>query len=141
MRISEMLITVFVIAMFSTGFVAFYAAMLNANGIAAQNFSYVNNTSATVSSLNNIYNRINTSQSQSSGLSGGIVAFAPINLLFGAFDAIMMAFQVPIFFYSLITDLTAQITGFPLWIAGMLTNIIMVIFISALIYLIIGRPF
>jgi len=132
---------VFVIAIFSTGFIGFYSAMLNANGLTAQGFSYANNTSATVNSLNNIYNTIETSQNQSTGLASGIVSFAPINLLFAAFNAVMTALQTPVFFYNLITDMTAQITGFPLWVSGMFVSIIMIIVISAVIYLIIGRPF
>ena len=139
MKISELIIMIFVIAIFSTGFIGFYAAVLNSNGLTAQNFTSLNNTTATVTAINRIYN--DTVQSQNNtGLTGSIITFAPVGLLFGAFNAVMQAFTLPAVLFGMIGDLGA-LAGIPVYVTNALIAIVGIMIISAIIYLIIGRPF
>ena len=140
MRLSEMLIIVFLIAIFATGFVGFYGAVMTSENLEYSNFSYANNTSSTLTTIEKMYNRTESAQGES-GAGNGLISLAPINLLLGAYDAIMMTFQLPNLFTSMIADMTSQVFGFPTYVGYYLSAIIMIIFISALIYLIIGKVF
>lgn len=140
MRISELIIIILVIAMFSTGFLGFYGALMNANNLTPQNFTGVNNTSSTVTSIRTMHSDISSAQN-TTGTSGNIISFAPLNLLHGAYNAVMQAFTLPGIFVNIIGELTSSITGWPRWASDSMNAIIMIIVISALIYLIIGRKF
>jgi len=140
MRISELMIMIFVISMFSMGFLGFYGALMSANDLTPQDFSSTNNTSSTVESIRIMTEDVSSAQN-TTGTSGNIISFAPLNLLHGAYNAIMQAFALPGIFISIIGDLTSSITGFPRWAADSLNAIIGIIIISAIIYLIIGRKF
>lgn len=140
MKISSLMISVFVIALFSTGFIGFYSAVLGANGMSTTNFTSANDTSSTMSYLYTMYNT--TEQGQNSTVSDGVSTdSAPTNIWTAAFNSIMYAFKMPGFYINMINEFTSSATGMPPYVSGFLIAIIMVIVISALIYMIIGREF
>ena len=137
MKISELLMMVFVIGLFTTGYIGFSGMLV---GTAMPSFNNTTDTSTTSSYLHSMYNTVNASQSQTPSNTQNIVAFAPYNLLTGAFSAVMTALNLPAFFYNMITELTTML-GLPLYVGQALDAIILIIIISAILYLIIGRQF
>ena len=140
MKISTLMISVFLIGLFSAGFITFYSSLLGANAMSTSNFTSTNNTSTTMNYLNEIYSK--TEQGQNTTVPTSLLSdSAPTNIWAAAFNAVMYSFKMPDFFVGLIGDFTSEVTGVPDYVGGFLVAIVMVIVIASLIYLIIGRVF
>ena len=138
MKISSLLIIIFLISGFVTGFIGFYGALMAANGLTPADFSTSTNTSETLTSIETMYNITEASQN-TTAVSGTATSDAPYNLLTGAFNAVMQTLNLPIFFFGLVTDLTTKVTGMPVWFAGIVNGIILVMIIAGLVKFFSGR--
>lgn len=143
MKLQSMIITILIIGMVSSGLLTYASFVVFSEEAAAgrniADWSTVNNTSTVQQQLQIMYNDSVSMQNASSPASGTIVAFAPLNLLTGAYDMIIQMIKTPIFFINIIGDMTAKVTGMPTWFSNGLIAIISVLVIWEVIYLIIGR--
>jgi hypothetical protein len=137
MRLANILITVLLIGGFSMGFAGFFGSIASPSCLTSHNFTSMNYINQVANTTQSMYGIVNESQTQSFS-SGNILSIAPVNLLFGAYNAGMLILQTPIFFYSMIYDLTS-ILGFPAWVAIMLYGIILIIVVFSIISFITGR--
>ena len=137
MKISSLLIVIFLISGFVSGFTLFYGALMNANDLSIYDFNTSANTSQTMSTIESIYNITEASQnttavSTSTGFTG------PENIITGGYNVIMQVVNLPIFFGGLITDLTSKIFGLPIWATTMFYGIITILIIAAIMTAILG---
>lgn len=130
MKISTLLITIFMISIFTTGFIGFYGALMSENDLEAQAFNRANNTSTTLTTLETMYNITESSQN-TTAVSSTTSTDAPYNLLTGAFNAVLQTLALPAFFSGLITDLTVPL-GIPTWFTASVMGIVLVIIIAGL---------
>ena len=138
MRSTELLIIIFVIGMFFSGYAGFYSLLLSSNGLTPQTFTG-NNTTSILTNLQTMYNITEQGQNTSVSTSSGASYSAPPNLITAAYNVLMLTLQTPVFFYDLIVNMTSKMTGFPVWASSYLIAIIMVIALGAIIKSIIGR--
>jgi hypothetical protein len=141
MNLTTLVITLLVIAGFVTGISGFYGAMTTEYGMTtSKDFSTLNASSdyfnRTQSMTNNMYGIVAASQNKSSG--SGILSIAPLNLLYGAYDAFMLVLQTPGYFIAIISDI-GSIAGIPAWVMTLATAIVLVIILGAIISFITGR--
>jgi len=139
MKLSAILITLLLIGGFVTGFASFYGGLSSQYSKSSKNFT-------TMVQSEEIYERINTSMQtmkqaeQNNTIVTQIVAVvsAPLNLLYGAFNAGMLVLQTPTYFGNILTDLMT-LTNIPSWIQTMVYGIITVIVLFAIIEFVTGR--
>lgn len=141
MKISSLLIAIFMISIFTTGFVGFYGAvMAYANTVSRgspASFERTINTSQTLTTIERMYNITEASQN-TTAVSGAAVTDAPYNLLTGAFNTVMQTLNLPIFFMGLITDL-ASAANLPFWFTSAVMGIILITIIAGLVKFFAGR--
>ena len=141
MNLTTIIITLLVIGGFVTGISSFYGAMAANYGLTtSKDFSTLNASSSyfnqTQSMTDNMYGTVAESQNKSSG--SGILSIAPLNLLYGAYDAFMLILQTPGYFIAIVRDL-GTIAGIPAWVMTLATAIVLVIILGAIIGFITGR--
>jgi len=136
MRISSLLIAIFMISLFTTGFIGFYGGLMNANDLGVETFNRVNNTSSTLSTINKMYNITEASQNVSAISDSNYDA--PANIFTGAFNAVMQTLTLPSFFSDLLTDLKTA-AGLPDWFYTGAMGIILVLVIAGLVKFFAGR--
>src|SRR5487761_2175347 len=140
MKIVSLVIATLVIAMFTTGFFTFTAFVLNANGLTPANIlsnNTENNISATQQTIEEMYAQSVEMQNNTNTGQTNYISFAPWNLITGAYQMVMQSLNAPIFFISLIGDLTSDITGLPTWVSTDLVAIIGIIVVWEIIFLVI----
>lgn len=142
MKISSLLITVFIISMFSAGFVGFYGHMLSGvNGLtpnATEDFGALNDTSNVSSIINEMQDIVNASQSTPVE-AGDASTDAPYNLLTGAYNAVMQAITLPVFFSNMMGALMFDEFGIPQWFSEGLLAIVSILVIVGLVKFFAGR--
>src|SRR3972149_10804907 len=100
MKILSLIIAMFVVAMFSSGFFTFASFMFNANGQTP--FAFANDTTETQRSIESMYNSSVSMQNATNTGVANTNAFAPWNLVTGAYDMILQSLKAPIFFINII---------------------------------------
>jgi len=141
MKISSLLITIFMISIFTTGFVGFYGAMMAYTNAVSRgspaSFAKTTNTSQTLITIERMYNITEASQNTTAD-AGTTTTDAPYNLLTGAFNAVMQTLNLPIFFMGLMTDLGTA-ANLPTWFTSAVMGIIFVLIIAGLVKFFAGR--
>lgn len=137
MRISTLLITIFLISGFVSGFIGFYGSMISANSLTPYDFTRSSNTTEQSLTLEMIYNISEASQN-TTAVSGSATTEGPMNIITGGYNIIMQVLNMPVFFGSLITDMTSKVFGIPLWFQTILYAIISIVIIAAIVNALIG---
>lgn len=144
MKLSTLLITIFLTGMFISGFTGMIGGLLNSRNLdspydlpANANFSRSNSTSSTLTSLARMYNVSEAAQNET--IEADIYSDNPmLSFITGAMNAVMGLFEIPAFFGGLIADLTGM-PNMPVWFASGLYAIGSVVVIFSIYYFFTGR--
>lgn len=143
MRLSQILIVLLLVGGFTTGIAGFYGGLATQYGKTSTNFSTMSQSEAIASDINASM-QIMKAAEQNRTIVSQIVAVvsAPLNLLFGAYNAGMIIMRTPAYFSSILSDIIVAIPGtggVGGWVWIMVYGILSVIVLAAIIQFITGR--
>jgi len=139
MKLAEILITLLLIGGFVTGFAGFYGGLASQYSKSSTNFTTMVQSEQIAERINSTMQTMEQAE-QEKGIISQVVAVvsAPLNLLYGAFNAGMLVLQTPTYFGNIINDLMV-VSGIPFWVQTMVYGIITVIVLFAIIQFLTGR--
>lgn len=140
MKLSTILISIFMISLFTTGFIGMVGGLLSASSKTLPErgtFGRSNSSSHALDTIAGMYNISEMSQNQTVE-SDSLYSDVLTNFVVGAWSAVWQLFTLPAFFGGLIADLTGM-PGMPIWITTSLYAIISVVILFGIYYFFTGR--
>lgn len=139
MKLAPILITLLLIGGFITGINSFYGAMMTKYSMADGSPTSTTTLNITNQTYENVESMMGEVGSQNRTVDIGVsILEGPANLIFGAYNAIMLMLKTPSFFLAIFSDLIG-IPGIPWWVQTMVYGIVSVIILFAIIEFLTGR--
>ena len=139
MRLTEIMVILFLFVGFVSGFVGFYMALMDSYGASYTDLSSFNQTQRIYNKTYEMYSTFNQTKSEPPSPVDYILQ-VPAYLINGIYTAGMVAIEIPNLFSTIISDAVVM-TGAPAWVGLIFWGIIAMIVMGSIIYFITGKVF